>query len=63
MRRKFTEIKRNIIVFIAQSLADIISKRMQLCIDSGDTISFDMLYEHAAWLNAYCLKFHDIYLN
>jgi hypothetical protein len=63
MIRKFKEIKRNITIFIAQSLANIIYKRMQLCIDLEDYDIFDMLYEQSAWLNAYCVKFHNIYLH
>jgi hypothetical protein len=63
MKDKLSQLKLKSIRFIAQTIANIICKQMQLCIDVEDKAGFYMLYERAAVLNSYCVIFHDIYLD
>ena len=63
MKNKLYQVKRNVIKYFAQIYADILFKRMQIEVDLEDKTQFWMLYEQAAKLNAYCVVFHDIYLD
>ena len=63
MKDKIAQFKLKVIRFVAQRLADVITRRAQLCIDLEDQDSFDLLNQHAAILNAYCIVFYDIYLD
>lgn len=63
MRNKLYQIKRRVIRYFAQIYANVLVKRMQTEIDLEDDTQFWMLYEQAAKLNAYCIVFHDIYLD
>lgn len=63
MRNKLYQIKRRVIRYFAQIYANVLVKRMQTEIDLEDDTQFWMLYEQAAQLNAYCIVFHDIYLD
>jgi hypothetical protein len=56
-------IKKNIIRKIAQTFADVLIKKMEIEIDLEDKTQFWFFYEQAAKLNAYCIVFHDIYLD
>jgi len=63
MKNKLYQIKRNIIRYFAQIFDDSLVKKMQMEIDLEDKTQFWILYEQAAKLNAYCIVFHDIYLD
>lgn len=63
MRNKLYQIKRRVIRYFAQIYADILIRRMMTEIDLEDETQFWILYEQAAKLNAYCVVFHDIYLD
>lgn len=63
MRNKLYQIKRRVIRYFAQIYADMLVRRMQTEIDLEDDTQFWILYEQAAKLNAYCIVFHDIYLD
>jgi hypothetical protein len=63
MKNKLYQIKRRIIKYVAQIYADVLIKRMETEIDLEDNTQFWILYEQAAKLNAYCIVFHDIYLD
>ena len=63
MRNKLYQIKRRVIRYFAQIYAGVLVRRMQTEIDLEDDTQFWILYEQAAKLNAYCIVFHDIYLD
>lgn len=63
MKNKLYQIKRSVIKYVAQIYADVLIKRMKTEIDLEDNTQFWFLYEQAAKLNAYCIVFHDIYLD
>ena len=63
MIQKLKNFRRKTIQNIAQIYADVLIKMMQSAQSSGDTEKFWMLFEQAAKLNAYCIVFHDIYLD
>ena len=63
MKSKLYQIKRSIIKYVAQLYADVLIKKMQTEIDLESNSQFWILYEQAAKLNAYCIVFHDIYLD
>lgn len=63
MRNKLYQIKRNVIRYFAQIYANTLIRRMQMEVDLEDKTQFWMLFEQAAKLNAYCIVFHDIYLD
>jgi hypothetical protein len=65
MKNKLYQIKRNVIKYFAQIFADSLVRRMQMEMemDLEDKTQFWILYEQAAKLNAYCVVFHDIYLD
>lgn len=56
-------LKKRIIRYFAQIYADTLVRRMQTELDLENDTQFWILYEQAAKLNAYCLVFHDIYLD
>lgn len=51
--------KRYLIKTIAQFYANMLYKILPF-LSEGD---FNLVYEQAAMLNAYCIVFHDIYLD
>lgn len=59
----FKNFKKKIIRRFAQSLADVLVQRMQIAIDTEDQNAFWNTFEQAAKLNAYCIVFHEIYLD
>lgn len=52
--------KKKVIIMIAQSIADAIVFQFN---SSTDPRMQRMLLEQSATLNAYCIVFHEIYLN
>lgn len=56
-------LKKRIIRYFAQIYADTLVRRMQTELDLENDTQFWILYEQAAKLNAYCIVFHDIYLD
>jgi hypothetical protein len=63
MKNILYQIKRNIIRYFAQKYANILVSQMRIELDLEDNTRFLALYEQAAKLNAYCIVFHDIYLD
>jgi hypothetical protein len=63
MIQKLKNFKRKVIKTVAQTYADQLFKRMQIEVDIEDQTQFWLLFEQAAKLNAYCIVFHDIYLD
>jgi hypothetical protein len=63
MIQKLKNFKRKVIKTVAQAYADQLVKRMQIEVDIEDQTQFWLLFEQAAKLNAYCIVFHDIYLD
>jgi hypothetical protein len=63
MFNKIKTIRKNIIRKVAQTYADVLVRKMEIEIDLEDKTHFWYLYEQAAKLNAYCIVFHDIYLD
>lgn len=59
----FINIKKNIIRKFAQIYADDIKRRMEIEILSENKTQFWILYDQSAKINAYCIVFHDIYLD
>ena len=57
MIKKF---KINIIQNLAQAYANVLLKKLETEIDSD---SFFITFDQAAKLNAYCIVFHEIYLD
>jgi hypothetical protein len=55
------KIKRDLIKYFAQKYADILI--MQLEQHKSDEFMFYQVCERACLLNAYCIVFHDIYLD
>jgi RNA binding exosome subunit len=60
MINKFKKFKRNIIQTFAQTYANVLLKKLETEIDSD---SFFTTFDQAAKLNAYCIVFHEIYLD
>ena len=60
MINKFKKFKRNIIQTFAQAYANVLLKKLETEIDSD---SFFITFDQAAKLNAYCIVFHEIYLD
>lgn len=56
-------LKKRIIRYFAQIYADTLVRRMQTELDLEDHNQFYFLYEQATKLNAYCIVFHNIYLD
>jgi hypothetical protein len=56
-------LKKRIIRYFTQIYADTLVRRMQTELDLENDTQFWILYEQAAKLNAYCIVFHDIYLD
>jgi hypothetical protein len=54
-------IKRKLIKFFAQKYANVLC--LQLEQFSEDETMFYQFFERASLLNAYCIVFHDIYLD
>lgn len=63
MIQKIKKFKRNLIERFAQSYADYLTHRLQTALDLEDEDLFWQTYEQAAQLNAYCIVFHEIYLD
>ena len=63
MRNKIYQLKRSIIKYFAQIYADTLLRQMMTEIELEDEDRFWILYDRAAQLNAYCIVFHDIYLD
>jgi hypothetical protein len=63
MIQKLKKFKRKVIKTVTQAYADQLVKRMQIEVDIEDQTQFWLLFEQAAKLNAYCIVFHDIYLD
>lgn len=63
MKNKIYQIKRNVIKYFCQIYATTLIQRMQTEVDLEDGSHFLALSEQAAKLNAYCIVFHDIYLD
>lgn len=63
MRQKFKTIKRNIVRRFAQAYADFLITRLEAAQKNDDQAAFEIYYEQGAKLNAYCIVFHDIYLD
>jgi hypothetical protein len=60
MINKFKKFKRNIIQTFAQACANVLLKKLETEIDSD---SFFTTFDQAVKLNAYCIVFHEIYLD
>lgn len=52
--------KKRVIRILAQTYANIIALQYKA---ETDPLTQNMLYEQAAMLNAYCIVFHEIYLD
>lgn len=63
MIQKIKKIRKEIIRRIAQSIANVMILRLQTLSDLEDDVLFQQQFEMAAKLNAYCIVFHDIYLD
>ena len=63
MIQKFKNLRKVVIGKVAQFYADKLIKRLQMLIDIEDDSSFHIVVEQAAKLNAYCIVFHEIYLD
>ena len=63
MIQKIKNFRKEVIRKIAQIYANELVRRMKTEIDLEDKTQFWILYEQAAKLNAYCVVFHDIYLD
>lgn len=63
MIQKIKKIRKEIIRRIAQSIANVMILRLQTLSDLEDDALFQQQFEMAAKLNAYCIVFHDIYLD
>lgn len=61
MINKFKKFKKGIRQSLLQTWANILIKKAESELESTD--SFLMVFEQAARLNAYCIVFHDIYLD
>ena len=60
MINKFKKFKINIIQTFAQTYDNVLLKKLETEIDSD---SFFITFDQAAKLNAYCIVFHEIYLD
>ena len=63
MFNKLKTVKKNIVRYLLQLYADYLYDRMKKELSSKDNTQFYLLFEQAAQLNAYCIVFHDIYLD
>ncbi len=63
MRQKIKNLKREFIVKIAQAIAEVFIVKLEESIKSKDEQSFTLYFDLSAKLNAYCIVFHDIYLD
>ena len=57
---KMKELKRKFITYFSQSFADVIIFKLQ---NAETEDEFDFWFEMGAKLDAYCVNFHEIYLN
>lgn len=55
------KIKNRIVRFIAQRIANVLIEQLEIYKD--DETMFYFYFEKACQLNAYCIVFHDIYLD
>ena len=63
MIQKYKNFKRKIVRKVAQAYADVLVKMMENELPNEDKTRFWMLFEQAAKVNAYCIVFHDVYLD
>lgn len=63
MIQKIKNLRKEVIRRIAQSIANVMILRLQTLSDLEDDVLFQQQFEMAAKLNAYCIVFHDIYLD
>lgn len=63
MIQKIKNFRKEFIRSVAQIYANELVRRMNTEIDLEDKTKFFILFEQAATLNAYCIVFHDIYLD
>ena len=63
MIQKIKNLRKEVIRKVAQMMADVMVYRLQTLVDLEDDVLFQQQYEMAAKLNAYCIVFHDIYLD
>jgi hypothetical protein len=64
MIQKIKNLRKEVIRKVAQKIADVMVYRLQTLVDlEDDNVLFQQQFEMAAKLNAYCIVFHDIYLD
>ncbi len=63
MIQKIKNFRKQFIRVVAQIYANELERRMKTELDLEDKTKFLILFEQAAMLNAYCVVFHDIYLD
>jgi hypothetical protein len=63
MIKKIKNFRKEAIRKIAQIYANELVRKMKTEIDLEDKTNFLISFEQAAILNAYCVVFHDIYLD
>lgn len=56
-------LKKKVIAKFCQAYADSLFEKLKLEITYDDKSQYYMTLEQAAKLNAYCIVFHDIYLD
>lgn len=61
--QKIKKFRRELIRRVAQTIANVMIYRLQTLSDLEDDVLFQQQFEMAAKLNAYCIVFHDIYLD
>lgn len=60
MLNKLKDFRKNIVKYVTQIYADYLYERLK---KEEDRDQFLLFFEQAALLNAYCIVFHDIYLD
>lgn len=63
MIQKIKNFRKQFIRVVVQIYANELERRMKTELDLEDKTKFLILFEQAAILNAYCVLFHDIYLD
>jgi hypothetical protein len=63
MKEKIKNLKREVIRKVAQTIADGLFLVLESNSDSKNIDTFNLYFDYAAKLNAYCIVFHDIYLD
>ncbi len=63
MIQKIKNFRKQFIRVVAQIYANELERRMKTELDLEDKTKFLILFEQASMLNAYCVVFHDIYLD